>query len=173
MCISHAENNFFCYTIDMVHKITTILSWSVPEFVFKEKKPDWYWALAIGVIGFMVIAIINSNFLLGILVLLAGGLFFYLAQKKPHQLEVEVSDQGISVNDEYFSYKKIDSFWIDENEDGWKVLLHVHRGFNPLIVIPLPDDLDPREVRELFLAFMEESEKAEPLVNRLSDKLGF
>lgn len=158
----------------MVHKITKILSWTTPEYVFKEKKPDWYWALALGIIGFMVIAIVSSNFLLGVLILLAGGLLFYLAQKKPHDITVDVSDQGISINEDYFPYKKIDSFWIDEDgEDGWKVLLHIHRPFNPLVVIPLPEDLDPRDVRELFLAFMEEAEKAEPLVNRLSDKLGF
>lgn len=157
----------------MVHEITTILEWTAPEFVYKEKKPDWYWALALIILAGIVIAIIDKNFLLGVLILLAGGLFFYFGQKKPITIFVEVSDQGVKINEDFYSYKNIDSFWITKDGDAWKLLLHIHRTTSPLVALPLADGLDPRDVRELFMNFLPESEKAEPLVNRLSDALGF
>ncbi|MCD8508422.1 MAG: hypothetical protein LRY44_00580 [Candidatus Pacebacteria bacterium] len=157
----------------MVHKMTTIISWESPEFVYHPKKPDWYWALALIILAGIIIALVDKNFLLGILVVLSGGLFFYFAQKKPHMMVVAISDQGISCNQEFFAYKDIDSFWIHEDDDEWKLLIHIHRIMSPLLSLPIPPDVSPLEMRELLLTFIPESEKTEPLAHRVSDTLGF
>lgn len=157
----------------MVHNITTFLSWEAPEFTYRKKKADWYWALGLIIVAGIILAIIDKNFLLGVLVILAGGLVFFFSQKKPDTISVELSNQGIKMNESFYTYEKIDSFWITGNDEGWQLMIHIHRIASPLVTLPIPDDINPVALREALLDYLPEQEKIEPWSHRMSDYIGF
>lgn len=158
----------------MTHEETTIVEWNTPEFTYTEKKTDWYWALGVIVLVGFILAIVSKNFLLGLLVALAGGLLFFFARKKPTNVFVEVSELGVKIDSSLYPYNNIESFWLGTNTHDEPILfLHVKRTFLPLVIVPIHPGLNLEDLRGVFLEFLPEVEHSEPLAHQVSDRLGF
>jgi hypothetical protein len=158
----------------MAHDDTIIVEWTTPEFTYRKKHVDWYWGLGIIVVVVVVISIVTKNFLLGVLVLLAGGLLFFFSKKQPSMTALQMSDQGIKINESLYPYDNIESFWIGANMYGEPILfLHIKRPISPLVIVPIHPELDRQDLRNVLLEYLPEVEHAEPFGHRLSDRIGF
>jgi len=158
----------------MVHQQTKVLEWDAREFEYTKKSRDWYWALgALSVVG-LALTIIFGNYLLAVFIALSTFLIVLYASKKPDDIHVEISDQGVRVKQSLFPYTNLESFWITPKEDQQSLLLlRVNRLVDPLQIIPISDDVDLTDLREWFLSHLPEEEMREPIAHRISDRLGF
>jgi hypothetical protein len=159
----------------MVHKKTKIIEWSVPEYIQKAKSNDWYWGVGmIGLAG-VVLSAVFGNFLLAVLIFIAGLLLFTFSSKAPEIITVEISEQGILIRNKLFPYYNIKSFWIiDRSDHGFsKLVLHVDRFMDPIVSLPIHPEVALEDLREILLTFTTEEEIQEPITDRISDVIGF
>lgn len=158
----------------MLHKETVSFAWETIEFEFKEKRKDWYWIVGISALALIVLAIILANYLLAFIIGIGAFLMISLASKEPLTLPVEVSEHGIKVFEEMYTYESIAQFWIQENKDeSYSLLLLTQQRVSPIISITIDESIDPLELREYLLEFIQEQEMKASVTDRIIDKIGF
>lgn len=123
------------------------VSWEAPQHHHVEKGNDWFFALAIIVIAFIIVAVVLNNVLFALVLGLAGGVLAMSAAKRPAVVSYGVTVRGVKVEDELFPYTLLHSFYIDEEDPrGPQLLLRTIRRTVPLLVLPIPpahiDDIE-------------------------------
>lgn len=141
----------------------TLVEWEAEEYEHHEKPKEWYWAVGIVALGFLVLAVILKNFLFAILVILAWFTLIMYAARRPKTLHFAVTSRGIKVADWIYPYQNLEHFWINYDPPHVRQLYLISKKtFSPLISIPL-GHADPNEIREHLLKFLEEKEIEESL----------
>ncbi|MFA6397619.1 MAG: hypothetical protein WDK96_02100 [Candidatus Paceibacterota bacterium] len=152
-----------------------IFEWNSYEFIHKEKKVDWYWALGIIAISGTIISIIYKNYIFAIFIVLASTALAFFGSKPPEIITIKIDRKGIKIQDLLYSYKNIKSFWVNKSED--KLILDSSRAFMPIMVIPTKDingvEIEEDELRDFLLQFLKEEETKEPMSQKFMDYLGF
>ncbi|MEN9524349.1 MAG: hypothetical protein RL536_418 [Candidatus Parcubacteria bacterium] len=151
---------------------TPLISWSAPEHLYVEKKPDWYWAVGIITLALAAVAFIFGNIISGIFVLVAAVALVLHASHPPRIISYEINDRGIMANEVLYPFLSLDSFWVPHDEMPPKILIKSRKLFMPLIVIYI-DEVDPEKVREIMLTYIAETEHREPLLKHILERLGF
>ena len=148
-----------------------VIEWQVLEFEPHDKGSDWYWILGIVVVIGALIAIVFSNTLFSILIVLSGFILGVYASKHPDMLFCKVDRRGIHVNREEHLHKDIDSFWIDESrEDRPRLLLTMKNRFSVQVSIPL-GDVDIDDLHEYLSSYIHEEEQNETLTEQIMEWL--
>ncbi len=158
----------------MVHKNTKLIEWTIPEYEQREKSPDWYWGVGIIGVAGVVLSAVFGNFLLAVLILISVVLLITFSGKDPEIVNVEISEQGIQVQNKLFPYHNVKSFWIlDRGEGISKLVLNVERMINPILSLPIHPEIPLEGLRAIMLEFVTEEETDEPIGDKISDALGF
>lgn len=150
----------------------TILEWHSPEHHFDKKTNDWYWILSVIVLGASILAFYFGNFLFGIFIIIAGLTIGMLSYKETKIVAIKIVVKGIVFGKFLYPWMSYRSFWIeDEHTHGARILMHPVNNFLPLTVIPINEEVDLNDVRDILLEFLEEEFLAESLVHKWFDKL--
>lgn len=151
------------------------LSWQALEYEHVEKSSDWYWAVGIIAFSIALISIILGNIIFAIVIVISTFALLVSANRKPKLVEFSLSKQGLHIDDEFYQYNTLKSFWVDNNShhDGRSQLFFRPRGMTAQIIhIPL-DDIDPDEVRDYLLDMLLEEEHVESVLHKIFEYLGF
>ncbi len=119
--------------------------------------------------GFLVWGFFTNNFLLSIIAILIGLLFYLLERREAREYKFKITWEGVEAYGNLYEYDSLENFWIfyDKEEDGKKELsLKSKKIFSPYIRIPLKD-MDPVEVREILINFLPEEKHEEGVVDFL------
>ncbi len=158
----------------MLHDNTIEYIWEISEFEFKEKKKNWFWLVGLGSVILMIISVLMTNFLLTFLILIGTVLMFTQANKAPITMDVEISNHGIKIHHIMHEYPTIQSFWIKKREDGNHVLiLMTSQRMTALQSIAIPSNINPLELREFLLKYIDEQELRESYTDKLINTIGF
>jgi hypothetical protein len=150
----------------------TILEWHSPEHHFDKKSNDWYWILGVIVLGAAVLAFYFGDFLFGIFIIIAGVTIGFLSYKETRILPVRIVPKGIIFGRQLYPWMSYRSFWIeDEHTHGARILLNPTNSISPLVVIPINEEVDLNDVRDVLLEFLAEEFLAESVVHKWIDKL--
>ena len=150
------------------------LTWHAHEYEYKERGVDWFWALGIIAITGAVTAIVLSNILFAILIIVGALTLALYAARKPNIIPYEVSERGVRIDNALHPYKSLESFWIDDEYEHREPRLFIKsdRLFMPAIVIPL-ESHSLAEIRECLLCYLDEEEYTEPFPYKIMEYLGF
>lgn len=158
----------------MVHQRTKLIEWTVPEYVHREKHPDWFWTIGLIALIGVILSAVFGNFLLAVLIFMSGILLILFSNKHPIMMTIEISEVGIQIQNELFPYANIKKFWILTRENGTsKLILQIERFVNPFVSLPIHEDISLEDLREVIMANVTEEEMAEPIGDRISETLGF
>lgn len=158
----------------MVHKNTKLIEWTIQEYEQREKSTDWYWGVGIIGVAGVVLSAVFGNFLLAVLIFISGLLLIVFSGKQPEMVAVEISEQGIGVQNKLFLYHNIKSFWIlDYGDNISKLVLNIDRMVNPIVSLPIHPEIPLEELRDVLLEFVTEEEMDEPVGDKISDAIGF
>jgi hypothetical protein len=149
-----------------------LVSWDAPEHFYVEKNPDWYWAVGIITLALSAVAIILGNVITGIFVLVAAVALVIHASHPPRIVYHEVNDRGVMVNDTFYPFLSLESFWIPHDQFPAKLIIKSRKIMMPYIVIFI-DGIDPEEVREIMLKYIAETEHHEHILTHLLERFGF
>lgn len=149
-----------------------LLEWDAPEFFYRKKSNDWYWAIIISSLSIAIASFIFKNYLFSFLVLIAGSAMCYFGTKKPEMIHFTIKEDGIKAKNILFPYESIEHYDIHFGEKESKILLLTNRTFMPLVSIPAQESqLD--EINEILSQKIEHQELREPGMYKLLDMFGF
>jgi multisubunit Na+/H+ antiporter MnhC subunit len=151
------------------------LIWQAFDHIRERKSSDWFWFVGIMAVAVAVLAIFFNNVLLAILVLIGTFVIFLAANNPPKIIGYEINRRGVQVGDILYTYATIESFCVID-EDGWdrdRLILKSKKTFMPLIVIPLGSEVQPDQIRDYLLEYLNEEELFEPTLQRILSRLGF
>jgi hypothetical protein len=158
----------------LAHEDTIVISWEAPEFVYTKNTPDWFWGIGILTIAGSIASFLLHNALFGILILIGGVLLMIFSRKKPENLQVDLSEIGIRIGDEFLPYEKINAFSIHvDKHEHYKIFLRTKKEGNVDTIAPIANDIDPGQVREFLLNYIQEEELQENIFQQLMERLGY
>lgn len=158
----------------MLHDNTIEYIWEVSEFEFKEKKKNWYWLIGLVAVLLMTVSVLMSNYLLTFLILIGTLLMFAQANKEPITMDVEISNHGIKIHQTMHEYPSIQSFWIKQKEEGnYVLILMTSERMTSLQSVNIPSHINPLELREFLLTYINEQELRESYTDKLINTIGF
>ena len=149
--------------------------WETYEFQYKKKTADWFWAVGIICLALAVIAIIYSDSLFAIFIIIVGALSIGTGNRRPRVLEIKLNDKGLSVNSTLYPFQNIKTFWVEDGKKSFpKLILRIERFINPIIVLPIETDyFESSDVRNFLLNYVPEDKTVEPISHKIMEYLGF
>lgn len=148
------------------------ITWKTLEFEEKERHPDWLWTVGLVAALSAIVAFFYGNIFFGIFLLIAGAVVIMYALQKPKELEITLSETGITINELKIEYKAVEGFWLDESGKEDKLLLRVRGSFVPTLSFSLVG-VKADDVRTLLLKHAKETELRESRSVALFDRIGF
>ncbi|MCD5381598.1 MAG: hypothetical protein LR008_03415 [Candidatus Pacebacteria bacterium] len=149
------------------------ITWEAPEHHHVEKGNDWFFALTIIIIAFVIVAILYDNTLFALLIGLSGGALAMSAAKRPSIIPYAITVRGVKIDDQLYPHSTLGSYHIDEEDPrGPQLLIKSNRKMMPLMVLPIPvDQVD--NIETILRDKLEEEELAEPLLVKVLELFGF
>ncbi len=157
----------------MIHEATKKYEWDALEYDHLEKTTDWYWALGIIVVVGTILCIIAHNYLLALVLVMGGGMIGYYANEKPRPIHVELSERGMKLDQNLYTYDTMGNFWMHTDHKNRKRLTVITgRKILPQTSLTLPDTIPPVELREYLSQYLEEKEIKPSLMDILAESVG-
>ena len=94
------------------------------------------------------------------------------AARKPTLINIELNGKGIIVDKYLYPYQNIEKFWVDERQSGNVIIIKSLKKALPYTTISA-GQIDLEEIRVYLSRHIEEEEMAEPLVQTITEYLGF
>ncbi len=142
-----------------------IVRWRGPEYEIYEKSNKWYAGAATVLILIIVYAIFINNPLMVIIFVLISFIGYSYLQTPPRVTDFAVTYEGIIVGNKIYRYDDIDSFWIFYEPPHTRIIsLQVQGTFAPYVHIPL-HQLDPVDVREALINFIQEKKQEHTIID--------
>jgi hypothetical protein len=150
------------------------ITWEAAEYEYRERTPDWFWALGIIAVSGAITAILLQDFLFAIVILLAAFAISLLAVRTPTIHRFEINERGVKIGSRLYPYITLESFWIEDRHEHLppKLLITSKKPLVPHISIPLAQT-DPRAVRNFLLRHMQEEEQHESVAHHILEWFGF
>ena len=148
------------------------LKWSAPEYHHYERSTDWFWAVGLIAISIAILSFFFNNALFGILILLSAGILIFYVLRAPNEVQYEISQRGITVNNDLYPYLTLEAFWLETRTGEPKIILKSKKAIQPFIIIPVHDD-SADEISAVLRKNLAEKEMAEPTAHKVMEYLGF
>lgn len=134
------------------------IRWTTYNFIF-HPFGDLLWHLFFGIItgGFLVYAIITTDYWLLIVSLLGVFFFFHPAFYKPYLMRIKINSEGIFINDKKYPWNEFVGFEIFSNDVRTYVYLVPKKSFSFGFDLPIePFFVSVDEVREVLNFYLDE-----------------
>jgi len=146
--------------------------WSIAEYEQYER--NWIWYLLMGTLGtvFVVYAVLSGNFLFALIIVLFSIILFMQSHQQPVILPFKIAEFGIVVNNRFYPYAELDSYYIVYNPPDVKMLfIETKSSVRPIVRVPLMD-MNPNDVRQTLREFLPEDleKEEEPFADMMARK---
>lgn len=149
------------------------IEWQAPEYEFRKKTADWFWATGIIAIALIFSAIVLKNILFAVLILIGGFSLMLYAARKPKIISFSIGPKGVQIAERIYYYDDLKSFWVNYNPPQTKeLIIESKKTFMPRVAVML-GDTDPTKARNYLLKFLPEQKIEESLITTISKILGF
>jgi hypothetical protein len=148
-------------------------SWKAPEYEHEEKHPRWYILMGGILLAVIIYALVTNSLLMAITFILIGMLGYIYAEREPRMIQMEINSDGIQVDNYFYKYEDLKSFWIFyEVEENIKLLsFHSKKTFLPHIHVPV-GGANPILIREVLVAYLPEIRQELTIIDRLERMIG-
>jgi hypothetical protein len=135
----------------------TLLEWSVAEYERHMRPVAWYVIMTIVGCFLVGYAIFTDNFMFAIIVVLFSIILFLQSHQSPIVVPFRITELGIIINNRLYIYSELKDFFIIYKPPEIKMLfIETNSTMRPRLRVPLMD-VNPNDVRELLLEFLEEN----------------
>ena len=144
------------------------ISWKIEESNFTPKTTEWFWALGILMLAFIVFSILLKNYLLIIIMALAAFIIYINKNQKPRQIDFCLNSNGLYIEQKFYPYDNFESFWIfpAHPEKKQELALRQKQRLASLLIIPFHSD-DENKIRKILAIHLAENEEQESLIDLL------
>ena len=148
-----------------------MLSWQAHKFENFERHPWWGIILFVLLIFLLIYSLLTDNFLLSIILILAGIIVYLFEKKDPETYHFAICETGVIAHDKFYEFLDIENFWLfyEPGQLGRKELsLKTTSHFLPYVHIPLGDE-DPNNIRKVLLNYIPEEPHKESFLDFLEN----
>ncbi|MBU0707707.1 hypothetical protein KKG41_05030 [Patescibacteria group bacterium] len=144
----------------------TLISWKFPEYVEHKRSKAWYIIFFVIGIGAIVYSIFTQNILFIVIIIILWTTILISTRRKPQRLRVNITEDGLEIEDKFYEYDKFNNFWIIYNPPEVKYLYVSYKSsYRPDIVIPI-ERANPVKIREALIDNVpEDTSKEEESLN--------
>lgn len=149
--------------------------WEGREHEHNPRTADWYWALGILAVALAIAAILFSNYLLALLIVVAAVSLALHGAKYPAIHRFRLTEQGLLIGDNLHPFSQMKSFSVLEDIDGELppiLSIKTENWLSPHLVIPLAE-VDADGVYAHLLANVDEGEHPHTINDVVAGWLGF
>ncbi len=147
------------------------LSWRASEHQHIERGGDWYWALGIVALSCALTAVLFGNVLFAVVIVVAAATFGIIASQPPRVLDFALTEDGLSIGDEFYPYTDMRAFWIEDTDEPL-LLIDTPRFMTPDLAVPLNHEQAPA-VHAILAERVPEVPLRESAIFILLETLGF
>jgi len=148
------------------------LHWETHEYDHRSKSSDWFWAVGILTIAISVTAIIFNNILFAIVVILSGFSLLIYSARPPKKIDVVINEKGLLVDNFFYPFYTLESFWIEDHTEPAKVLIKSQKLLMPFIIVSI-EEVPPEKVKRYLSRYLPEVFHSESIFHRFFEYLGF
>jgi len=152
----------------------TIFEWQGKNFGPEVRSSDWYWALGIIAVAGVVAGILFSNIILSLVIAAAAVTLALQAMKRPRIHRFAVTDLGLTIDDNLYSYDSMLHFSILEYIDPATppaLSIKTNHLLAPHLLIPITGP-DPDDVYEYISQHLEEGNHHQSVMDRFIEIVG-
>src|SRR3989304_9597467 len=99
------------------------IRWNAPEYLERERSIDWFWGLGLGAVVIAIVSFYFHNYLFAILIIISAFSLAIFAVRKPHDVEYELSEDGLRIGNLLYPFNPLDSFWVERIAETAKIIL--------------------------------------------------
>ncbi len=153
--------------------------WEEYSHLYFPKDKDWKWSVTIISITIALISFMFSNITFGMLVLISTSVLLLHAFKEPSLTRFEINTKGVRVNQEFWSFTDMRSFWIEDNREHHihsRILFSTNGMIDSLLVISLPLNATNDEIHDIheeLVKILPEQRIQESIFQKALEYLGF
>lgn len=149
------------------------ISWTASEFIHHHKSGAWYMAFFGALIAISaVIFIFTKDYIATVTIVLAGIIFSILANRKPRELNYEVTEQGIQIGGQFYEYGNFKYFTIEQEEGIKSINLMPMKRFMPDISVYFPSEQEDTILNLLASHLPHDYHEVKP-IDKLAKRLRF
>lgn len=148
------------------------LKWQAPEYIFRQKGADWFWALWLIVVAGSIASILLKNTVFASFLVLAGITFSVLGHRKPHTVDYEIGPKGIRINSSVLPYSIIKAFWMVEKHGVVFFRITFKESSRIQTILINTEEVNPDDVYDMLMDKLEEHEIHLPVFERIADIVG-
>lgn len=154
--------------------MATQLQWQAFEHEHLHKSSDWFWALGIIAIAGAATAIIFSNILFAIVIIIGAFTLGMHAAKRPNLVSFKINERGVVIDNKLHPYSSLESFWVEDSNENIqpKLLVKSKKLLALHVVIPI-EHVSSSDVRDYLAQYLAEEEDSEPLAQKIVEFFGF
>ena len=133
------------------------------QFASRNERPQSWYIVALVVVLFLVIyGIVQWLYMMSVVAFLFAWVYIMKENNAAPLTDVNVTENGIQVQDTFYEYSQIASFAILYDQEIAKMLrFSVKKWITSLIDIPITQDVNPAELRNILLKNISENPDAE------------
>jgi hypothetical protein len=147
-----------------------LYGWEFSEYEKGHRGKTWYFVMSLIGVILLFYSVWTENFTFALLILLFALVYFLMEWRHPGSVVFVITDIGIGIGRKFYNYSDLEAFWVIYHPPEIKNLyFRFPDARGPRFSIPL-EGVDPVEVRELLLAFMDEDLEQE--IIPLSESFG-
>src|SRR3989344_6499487 len=152
---------------------SNMIKWQAPEYHYYEKDINWYWLVIILAIIITAIALWQRNFLFAVFTVIASITLLVWGYRKPCIIDFELNDQGLKIDEQFYSKDSFGNFYIIKQNSEWdKLLLKKKAKISSILSIPIPQN-EFDKIKQYCLNFWTEAELKESMVDDIFNLLKF
>lgn len=153
--------------------------WEEYNHLYFPKDKDWKWSVAIISITIALISFMFSNITFGMLILISTTVLLIHAFNEPKITRFEINTKGVRVNQEFWSFTDIRSFWIEDNREHHihsRILFSTSGLVDSMLVISLPLSATNDEIHDIheeLVKILPEVRLQESIFQKALEYVGF
>ena len=163
---------YFFLAVLMTYRLAVKKVYNGGHFVLRFLWSAILWVITIAISG-AIAAVLFSNVLLALLVLIGSAVMAILAMRPVKMVNFAVTQRGVKIDDSFYPYTTLENYYIEEDDFlGPQLLIQSQKMFMPLLILPLPED-DVEGIENIIAERLPEEHLEEPFANKILEFFGF
>ncbi len=143
------------------------LVWETHEYDQPQRGLVWHIVAGAIAAGLLIYAVVDGNFLFGVMIVVIAFLIALRSLRKPDLLLIAITNRGIVLHDRFYDFESMESFWIIyEPPAVTDIGITFTSKWRPELLISL-QNTNPLHVRKLLSQYLVEEERKESLSSAL------
>jgi hypothetical protein len=147
----------------------TLMNWTFPEYNQPLRSKLWWLAFIIVSLLLLFFAILGSNFLFGLIVVMVASMIIFRHYHQPHDVEFSITKTGLVVDKRAYLWSDLEKYWlVFEPPEIKNLIIDFKSSIKPHLNIPLGAQ-NPLRVREVLGKYLTEDleQESEPTTDAL------